>query len=524
MSKQTGRRQLKFHPDTHLNYVSDMPFRCAVFRCPHKSWVHKNLTFFSFPTDPKLKQKWVAALKARTMDYKWQSNHRVCSAHFPGGRRYGTNNIPAVFPRKDTKTDQIVWPVDISYLLNAEATEATVSSSNKTENADVVCSSCEQVESEATDQQSEDTRRENVAKNDSHSEELSPEKACDCQIEIDELKKRIKDLEERREVEKFGVRRFMASDSDIRFYTGLPDYATFIALYNFVKPKPGFSLNYYNGYTNASKDPSYIVSRGRPRNLCELDELFLTLTRLRLGLLEKDLGDTFNILQQEVSQVFATWIDRLYYCLGQLSFKTDRESTKKNLPKCFKPDYEDVYLIIDCTEIFIEKPSQIIQQSCTWSEYKGHNTGKGLIAISPLLLPVFVSEIFPGSKSDEDILRDSGILSLAQEGDRWLADKGFIVQHILDNYGVIVETPEKLSGKTQFTPEQDIHNRKNSQVRVHVERAIRRVKVFRILKGNLPIRYVHHISKLWKVCCWLTAFLPPLVSASSELLEESREE
>ena len=96
--------------------------------------------------------------------------------------------------------------------------------------------------------------------------------------------------------------------------------------------------NYYNGYTNASKDPSYIVSQGRPRNLCELDELFLTLTTLRLGFLGKDLGDRF-ILQQEVSQIFATWIDRLYYCLGQLSFKTDRESTKKN---CFKPDYEDV--------------------------------------------------------------------------------------------------------------------------------------------------------------------------------------
>ena len=52
----------------------------------------------------------------------------------------------------------------------------------------------------------------------------------------------------------------MGNDSDIRLYTGLPDYATFIALYNFVKANPGFRLNYYNGYTNASKDPSYIVS------------------------------------------------------------------------------------------------------------------------------------------------------------------------------------------------------------------------------------------------------------------------
>ena len=69
----------------------------------------------------------------------------------------------------------------------------------------------------------------------------------------------------------------------LTFYTGLPDYAAFIALYNFVKPKPGFRLNYFNGYTNARKDPSYIVSRGRSRNLCELDELFLTLTASRFA-------------------------------------------------------------------------------------------------------------------------------------------------------------------------------------------------------------------------------------------------
>ena len=98
---------------------------------------------------------------------------------------------------------------------------------------------------------------------------------------------------------------------------------------------------------------------------------------------------------------------------------------KKHLPAFFKGEYQDTYLIIDCTEIFIEKPSQVIQQSATWSEYKGHNTGKGLIGISPTLLPVFASDIYPGSISDEEIVRQSGILKLAHHGDRWLADKGF---------------------------------------------------------------------------------------------------
>jgi len=76
------------------------------------------------------------------------------------------------------------------------------------------------------------------------------------------------------------------------------------------------------------------------------------MARLRLGLLEKDLADRFNIVQQ-VSETFATWIDRMSDCLGKLSFTTEWEKIKINLPKCFKPDYEDVYLIIDCTELYI---------------------------------------------------------------------------------------------------------------------------------------------------------------------------
>ena len=151
---------------------------------------------------------------------------------------------------------------------------------------------------------------------------------------------------------------------------------------------------------------------------------------------------------------------------------------RRNLPRCFKPDNEEVYLIIDCTELFIEKPSQVIQQSATWSKYIGHKTA--------------------GNKSDDD----SSILSHAHLGDRWLADKGFLVQHILDNFGVRVETAVKLEGQQLFYMDEDVHNRKNSQVRVHVERGIRRVKVFKILQENIALCCLHLISKLWQVCCW----------------------
>ena len=49
-------------------------------------------------------------------------------------------------------------------------------------------------------------------------------KECKCQQKIDRLQERVRKLEEQSVVERFGVRRFMASDSDMRFYTGLPVY------------------------------------------------------------------------------------------------------------------------------------------------------------------------------------------------------------------------------------------------------------------------------------------------------------
>lgn len=43
-----------------------MLFRCAVLRCLHKSWVHKNLTFLAFQ-QTETYQIWIAALKAREL-------------------------------------------------------------------------------------------------------------------------------------------------------------------------------------------------------------------------------------------------------------------------------------------------------------------------------------------------------------------------------------------------------------------------------------------------------------------------
>lgn len=54
------------------------------------------------------------------------------------------------------------------------------------------------------------------------------------------------------------------------------------------------------------------VKHGRKRALSPFNELFATLMRLRLGLLEQDLADRFQVSEQTMSSILVTWIAYLH--------------------------------------------------------------------------------------------------------------------------------------------------------------------------------------------------------------------
>ena len=72
----------------------------------------------------------------------------------------------------------------------------------------------------------------------------------------------------------------MASDPDIRFYTGLPDYQTFF------KTKTRLLAELLRWIHKCFRDHLYFVPGGRPQRFRHINELFLIMTRLRLGLME----------------------------------------------------------------------------------------------------------------------------------------------------------------------------------------------------------------------------------------------
>ena len=152
----------------------------------------------------------------------------------------------------------------------------------------------------------------------------------------------------------------------------------------------------------------------------------------------------------------------------------------------------------------------ILLSSVTFSSYKNHNTAKGLLGISPSGYPSYVSSLYVGRVSDKKITCDCGILNLLEPGDQVTADRGFDIQGDLPT-GATLNIPPFLNGNDQLTLEETVSTRKIASARIHVERAIVRIKNYRLLHQVIPLSMASDLDKIWGVCSYLTLFLPPLI-------------
>ena len=61
-----------------------------------------------------------------------------------------------------------------------------------------------------------------------------------------------------------------------------------------------------------------------------VDELFMTLCRIRLNLLEEDLSDRFFVsLSTGVCRKIITWVNYLYFVLGKIPIWLDRDVVQR---------------------------------------------------------------------------------------------------------------------------------------------------------------------------------------------------
>ena len=104
------------------------------------------------------------------------------------------------------------------------------------------------------------------------------------------------------------------------------------------------------------------------------------------------------------SSLFATWIRFLGKFFGDAVIVwLPKDAIFSNLPNIFKGAYRNTRCIIDCSEIYIERPKSLNVQASTWSDYKKHNRFKFLIAIAPSGYITYILDCYGGRATDQFI-------------------------------------------------------------------------------------------------------------------------
>ncbi|CAC5404268.1 unnamed protein product [Mytilus coruscus] len=334
---------------------------------------------------------------------------------------------------------------------------------------------------------------------------------------LPEIKEKMNELDRLKKINESQAKQILSLENikenpkRMLFWTGFSDYENFYALFQYFEPR-ATNMRYWKGDAGMP-DTFSDRKKGPERKLSLIDEFFLTMVRLKVGLLVEDLAIRFSISVGLVSQIFSSWINLMYVDLKELCELPSKEVLNENQSHAMK-DFEDVRVIIDCTEIFVQNPSKLDARKQVFSNYKHHNTFKFLIGVSPQMAITYVSRMYGGRASDKFITCDSVDLlhNLEVNKGSVMADRGFLISGILNDMGVKLHMPSfKGTERAQLKSSEAKTSEDISKVRIHVERAIQRVKTFHILDGEVKLSMKDLAEQIFTVCAYLVNFQTPIL-------------
>lgn len=177
------------------------------------------------------------------------------------------------------------------------------------------------------------------------------------------------------------------------------------------------------------------------------------------------------------------------------------DEVKENMPICFE-DFQNVRIVLDCTEIPVEQVRCLCCRLKTYSQYKRRHTLKFMTAVSPAGLITYISKAYGGRSSDKEIFKQSNILQrLEIYRDHVMVDKGFLIQDLAAEYGIKVIQPPFLKKKVRFSKEEALFNAKVAKARVHIERTNQRIKTFEIFNKTLLHTLIPQIDNIFTIIC-----------------------
>ena len=314
------------------------------------------------------------------------------------------------------------------------------------------------------------------------------------------------------------VQKVTEDDNSVQQYIGFQNKETMEGIYSLLKEGEG-KLNYASSFTDLPDCPSNKSGKrpGPARKLSFREEFILCMLRLKLGLHIGFLSLLFEVSNTHVTQVFNTWIDFMHQILvPSLIVWPSQQVNRLTMPVSIRRKFPNLTCTIDCFELFTQKPRAPTPQCQTYSSYKSHNTLKVLVSITPNGSFNFVSSAWSGNVSDKHITKHSGFLDKVEADDMIMADRGFTIQDLLlERKASLIIPPftRKCSwGKGKRLNLDEIQKTRNiAQTRIHVERAIGRLKNYQLLSCVIPLTMKERMTSIIKVAAALCNLQPPLV-------------
>ena len=111
--------------------------------------------------------------------------------------------------------------------------------------------------------------------------------------------------------------------------------------------------------------------------LSKFQMVMMFFLKIRLSLYDEDIAYRFGVHVSTVSRNFHRVLDIMFVYTSGLA--RQRNAPLDNAFKFSK----NCAIIIDCSEVFIERPSDLLARAQVWSNYKHNSTIKFRIGITP---------------------------------------------------------------------------------------------------------------------------------------------
>lgn len=239
-------------------------------------------------------------------------------------------------------------------------------------------------------------------------------------------------------------------------------------------------------------------------------QILLTLMKLRLNVHQRELASRFQIGLLTVNTVLNICVNYMYDQLSQLSTWSHRDTIFQNMPEGFKQDFPNTFAILNLIELKVERkhegPDLLHPIALTCD-----STLKSLIACDPRGVVMYVSDLFPGSWSGQEIFQKSDIEKLLRGciqcgylniGDGLMVDKSLQIQSEVENIGLRMNIPpiDRSKPNADETKMSEIF----AEHLIHTERAGAEIMKFQILSDVASMFQIGNANHVWHVVSMLS--------------------